>query len=78
MLFRSSDLIGPSFKGLWDKEENLADGTTVKVDENYIRESILNPAAKIVEGYNNVMTPYEGRVSDEEITNIIEYLKTLN
>lgn len=72
-----SDMIGPTFKGLWDKEEKLADGTTVTVDENYIRESILDPAAKIVEGYNNVMTPYEGRISDEEITNIIEYLKTL-
>jgi cytochrome c oxidase subunit 2 len=72
-----SRLIGPSFKGLWDSQENLTDGSTVTVDENYIRESILNPAAKIVEGYDNVMSSYEGRISDDEITNIIEYLKTL-
>lgn len=70
-------LIGPSFKGLWESEETLTDGSTVTVDENYLRESILNPGAKIVESYDNVMTPYEGRISDEEITNIIEYLKTL-
>lgn len=72
-----SRLIGPSFKGLWESEETLSDGSTVTVDENYLRESILNPGAKIVESYDNVMTPYEGRISDEEITNIIEYLKTL-
>ncbi|MFY0697808.1 MAG: cytochrome c oxidase subunit II [Balneola sp.] len=72
-----SRLIGPSFKGLWESEETLTDGSTVTVDENYLRESILNPGAKIVESYDNVMTPYEGRISDEEITNIIEYLKTL-
>ncbi|MBR9917290.1 cytochrome c oxidase subunit II [bacterium] len=72
-----SRLIGPSFKGLWESEETLTDGSTVTVDENYLRESILNPGAKIVESYDNVMTPYEGRISDDEITNIIEYLKTL-
>lgn len=72
-----SRLIGPSFKGLWGSEETLTDGSTVTVDENYLRESILNPGAKIVESYDNVMTPYEGRISDDEITNIIEYLKTL-
>lgn len=73
-----SRMIGPSFKGLWDRQENLADGSTVLVDENYIRESILYPGEKIVEGYDNVMSPYEGRITDDEITNIIEYLKTLN
>ncbi|HCD52378.1 MAG TPA: cytochrome c oxidase subunit II, partial [Balneolaceae bacterium] len=69
--------IGPSFKGIWGKEESLADGSTVTVDENYVRESILNPGAKIVAGHDNVMTPYEGILSDEDITNIIEYLKTI-
>lgn len=72
-----SRLIGPSFKGLWERQENLSDGSTITVDENYLRESIINPAAKIVDGYDNVMTPFEGRITDEEITNIIEYLKTL-
>jgi cytochrome c oxidase subunit 2 len=73
-----SELIGPSFKGIWGRDRNLADGSNVTVDENYIRESILYPGEKIAEGYQNVMTPYEGRISDEEITNIIEYLKTID
>lgn len=55
----------------------MSDGSTVIVDENYIRESILYPGNKVVAGYQNVMTPYEGRLSDDEITNIIEYLKTI-
>ena len=73
-----SELIGPSFKGIWGRDRKLADGSTVTVDENYIRESILYPGNKIAEGYQNVMTPYEGRISDDEITNIIEYLKTID
>ncbi|MTI88924.1 MAG: cytochrome c oxidase subunit II [Balneolaceae bacterium] len=73
-----SDKIGPTLKGLFGKEEQLADGATITVDENYIRESILEPKAKIVAGFENqVMTSFEGRVSDEEISDIIEYIKTL-
>ena len=67
--------IGPSFQGLYGKEENLADGSTVTVDENYIRESILNPGAKIVNGFGNVMPAQD--LSDNEITALIEYIKTL-
>lgn len=73
-----SEMIGPSFKGIWQREQQLTDGSTVVVDENYIRESILYPGNKVVAGYQNVMSPYEGRLSDDEITNIIEYLKTIN
>lgn len=73
-----TDIIGPSFKQIWGRNRNLIDGSIITIDENYIRESILYPGEKIAEGYENVMTPYEGRISDEEITNIIEYLKTIN
>ena len=45
--------------------------------ENYVRESIVNPAAKVVEGYEPVMPTYQGRLKDKEITAIIAYLKTL-
>ena len=70
-------LVGPGFKGLYGKDEKLADGSTVKVDDAYIRESILNPGAKIVEGYPNVMTPYQGQLKEREIVGLIEYIKTL-
>ncbi|MBK97376.1 MAG: cytochrome c oxidase subunit II [Balneola sp.] len=73
-----TEIIGPSFKGIWNRERKLADGNTIIIDENYIRESILYPGEKIAEGYQNVMSPYEGRINDEEITKIIEYLKTID
>ena len=47
------------------------------VDDNYIRESILEPQAKIVAGYQPVMSTYKGLLSDEEITALIEYMKSL-
>lgn len=71
--------IGPSFKGIWGEDVTLTDGSTVKVDENYIRESILEPQAKIVKGYEAVpMTSFKGILDDEEIDSIIEYIKTLD
>jgi cytochrome c oxidase subunit 2 len=69
--------IGPSFKDLFGGQDVLVDGTRVDVDEDYVRESILYPQAKIVAGYDPVMPTYRGRLKDEEITAIIEYLKTL-
>lgn len=73
-----SEKIGPTFQGLFGREEVMTDGTTLTVDENYIRESILDPSAKIVQGYQNQMVSYEGRLSDDDISDIIEYIKTLD
>ena len=65
---------GPSFKGLWEKERVFEDGSQIKADENYIRESIRNPGKKVVKGYGNLM-PSQGTYTDEEIDNIIEFIK---
>ena len=73
-----SKLVGPSFKDLYGSEHGLTSGENVKVDENYVRESILYPAAKIVAGYNNVMPSYKGQLSDDDIASIIEYQKTIS
>ncbi len=71
--------IGPSFKGIWGEDVTLSNGSTVKVDENYIRESILEPQAKIVKGFEAVpMTSFKGILDDDEIDSIIEYIKTLD
>ncbi len=70
-------LAGPTFKGLWQSERRFTNADPVTAEENYIRESILNPRAKIVEGYQPVMPTYQGSLKDEEIGAIIEYLKTL-
>jgi cytochrome c oxidase subunit 2 len=70
-------IVGPTWKGLWGKEEVMQDGQKVTVDENYVRESILEPQAKIVNGYPPVMPSFKGIVSDEDISAIIAYMKTL-
>ncbi len=72
-----SQMVGPSFKGLFGRTENLSDGSTVQVDENYLRESIVAPAAKVVAGYSPVMPPYAGQLTDEQIDGLIAYIKTL-
>lgn len=69
--------VGPSFKGLFGKNEALQDGTSVDVDENYLRESILIPQAKIVKGFAPVMPAFKGLLKDEEVDALITYIKTL-
>lgn len=73
-----ADGVGPSFKALFGKTEKLQGGKTVIADENYLKESILIPTAEMVEGYQPVMPSFQGILSDEEVTSIIEYIKTLN
>ena len=67
--------VGPTIKGLFGKTELLADGTTVVVDENYLRESIVVPAAKVVQGYQPIMPPIP--LTDREVDGLIEFIKTL-
>ena len=72
-----SRMVGPSYKGIYGTDVKLADGTTVKVDDSYIRESIENPMVKVVAGYAPAMPAYLGVVSPEEIVAITEYIKSL-
>jgi cytochrome c oxidase subunit 2 len=69
---------GPSLFGIFGHSQPLTDGSSVVVDENYVRQSILDPASQVVAGYEPVMPTYQGRIKDEEITVIIEYLKSLS
>lgn len=73
-----SRIQGPSFKGLYGRTEQIAGQGAVQVDDNYIRESIVNPNAKVVEGYpSGLMPTYKGLLKDREINALIEYIKTL-
>jgi cytochrome c oxidase subunit 2 len=72
-----SKVLGPSFKGLFGREEELTDGQKIKVDESYLRESILYSNKKIVKGFQPVMPSYEGQLKDEEIDGLIAYIKTI-
>lgn len=72
-----STKMGPSFKGVWGHEVELVDGSKARVDENYIRESIQNPQAKLVKGFNPVMPTFQGLLNDEEINSVIAYIQAL-
>jgi cytochrome c oxidase subunit II len=67
--------IGPTVKGMWGKTEKLAGGGTALVDENYVRESIVKPAAKIVAGYDDLMPPIP--LEERELLAVIAYLQSL-
>lgn len=69
--------VGPSFKGLFGHQVTLTSGARVTADENYIRRSMLEPQAEIVEGFAPVMPTFQGRLKDAEINAIIAYMKTM-
>lgn len=71
-----STLVGPSFQGLFGSEETLADGSTVQVDANYLRESILQPNAQIVQGFQPAMPPFS-HLKERQVSALIEYIKTV-
>jgi len=69
---------GPKLAGIFGHDQPLQDGSTVHVDENYVRESILKPNAKIVAGYANVqMPPFAGSFTDDQLEAVIAYIKSL-
>jgi cytochrome c oxidase subunit 2 len=73
-----SQLVGPTWLGLYGSEEALEDGTNVTVDDAYITKSILDPAIQITEGFPNVMpATYQDTLSEEDIDALIEYIKSL-
>ena len=68
-------LVGPSYKGLFGSNRSFTDGTSATADENYLSNSILDPASQIVSGYAPVMPTYKGILSDDDISAIIEFIK---
>jgi len=68
---------GPNLIGVYGKPVLLEDGRTVIADENYIRESILSPNAKIVNGFKPIMPTFQGLVSDEQLSALVAYVKSL-
>jgi cytochrome c oxidase subunit 2 len=69
--------LAPSLAGLFGSQVPLADGGTVTADENYIRESILLPQEKIHAGFEPIMPSYEGQVSEEQLFQLVDYIRTL-
>ncbi len=68
---------GPSLDGLAGREVRLADGAAVVADDDYLRESILYPRAKVVAGYEPLMPLYQGLISEEQVLQLVRYIKSL-
>jgi cytochrome c oxidase subunit II len=68
---------GPNLRGIFGKPVQLEDGRSVIADENYIRESILSPSAKVVSGFKPVMPTFQGLVNEEQLTALVAYIKSL-
>lgn len=69
---------GPALTNLLGSSVPIQGGGTVTADENYVRESILNPTAKVVAGYQPIMPTFQGQVSEEQLLQLIAYIKSLS
>lgn len=72
-----SGALGPNLAGVAGHTVKLTDGTEVVADDEYLRESILNSQAKVVAGYAPVMPLFKGMISEDQILNLIAYIKSL-
>lgn len=70
-------VLAPVLNGIYSKGVGLADGRVVRADDAYLRESILDPGAKIVAGFPNIMPSFQGLVTEDDILNLIAYIKSL-
>jgi cytochrome c oxidase subunit 2 len=68
---------GPILAGAYGKMQPLAGGGSVLFDDNYIRESILNPQAKVAAGFQPIMPTFQGQVSEEDLLRLLAYVKSL-
>jgi cytochrome c oxidase subunit II len=68
---------GPVLAGLYGTDVMLADNAVVKADDNYIRESILNPRAKVVKGFASIMPVFQGQVSEDDLLKLLAYIRSL-
>jgi cytochrome c oxidase subunit 2 len=71
-------VVGPPMNDRWGKDVALSSGETIKFDENYVRNSVLEPQAKMQKGYETAsqMPSYQGRLKEDEISAIIDYFKS--
>jgi len=67
----------PPLAGLYGTPVYLSDGTTAIADENYIRESILDPSAQVVNGYQPIMPSFAGRLSEEDVFDLVAYIQSI-
>jgi cytochrome c oxidase subunit 2 len=69
---------GPALEGIFGKQVQLADGQKVLADEAYLRESITEPRAKTVAGFQQIMPTFKGQVSEEQLLELIAYIRSIS
>ena len=69
---------GPTLAGVFGKEQDLQSGQRVTVDEGYLRESIVNPQAKLAVGFGPIMPTFQGQVSEDQLVQLIAFIKSLH
>ena len=69
--------LGPTIKNQYGKEILHTDGSVMIINDDYIRESLINPLKHIAEGYTPIMPSYKPVLSDEDVVNLIAYIKAL-
>ena len=72
-----SGALGPSLAGVFGKTVMLEGGQSVQADERYLRESILNPQARIVAGFRPLMPTFQGQIDEDQLLQLIQYIKSL-
>jgi cytochrome c oxidase subunit II len=68
---------GPTLAGVFGRQIHLANNQTIRADEVYIRESIINPQAKLVEGFGPIMPTFQGQVTEDQLMQLLAYIKSL-
>lgn len=69
---------GAKLEGIYNHDVKLVGGATVKADEQYLRNSILNPSSQVVEGFQPIMPTFKGQVTEEQLNALIAYIKSLS
>ena len=69
---------GAKIEGIFNTQVKLVGGESVTADDNYIRNSILNPASQVVEGYQPIMPTFKGQVTEEQLNSLVIYIKSLS
>jgi cytochrome c oxidase subunit 2 len=74
---QGAEIAAPSLEDLYGEMVKLDTGDTTLADEDYLRESILEPKARIVSGYNPIMPDYKMRLTDEQVEALLAYIRSL-
>ena len=74
----SASVHAPKLEGLFGRRVQLSDGSSVIADERYIHDSVMLPRKDVVAGYEPIMPSFQGEIAEEDLLEIVEYIKSLH